>query len=98
MCIDVHPNGYSDGQGTHDVSVFVYILEGDNDDNLDWPFIGTVEIELLNQLEDNNHHLMTLTFNKEDNKRVGSSWGYYRFTHSSPTPNSFMVHIITHNT
>ena len=92
MCIDVYPNGYSDGQGTH-VSVFVYILEGDNDDNLDWPFIATVEIELLNQLEDDNHHLMTLTFNKEDNKRVGSSWGYYRFI-----PHSKLFHDRYYNT
>ena len=92
MCIDVYPNGYSDGQGTH-VSVFVYILKGDNDDNLKWPFIGTVKLELLNQLEDENHHLMTLTFNKEDNKCVGSSWGYYRFI-----PHSELFHGPYYNT
>ena len=92
MHIKVYPNGLVIYEGTH-VSVFVHILKGDNDDNLDWPFIGTVEIELLNQLEDNNHHLMTLTFNQEDNKRVGSSWGYYRFI-----PHSKLSHDPYYNT
>ena len=75
MRINVYPNGNSDGEGTH-VSVFVSILKGDNDDNLKWPFIGTVEIELLNQLEDENHHLKILTLDQEYNVRVGSAWGY----------------------
>ena len=51
MCINV--NGY--GTGTR-VSVSAYIMKGENDDHLPWPFTGTVIIELLNQLEDNNHH------------------------------------------
>ena len=72
MCIDVYPNGNGEGKGTH-VSVFIHILKGDNDDNLKWPFIGTVKVELLNQLEDNNHHLETLTFNQEHNIRVRSN-------------------------
>ena len=78
MRIDVYPNGNGKGEGTH-VSVFVYILKGDNDDNLKWPFIGTVKIELLNQLEDKSHHLMTVPFNQEKDAHVGSVWGYPTF-------------------
>ena len=92
MRIDVYPNGNGDGKGTH-VSVFVPILKGDNDDNLKWPFIGTVKIELLNQLEDENHHLKTLTLDQEDNVRVGPAWGYSTFI-----PHSQLSHDPVKNT
>ncbi len=55
MCIKVI--NYS----TH-VSLSAYLMKGDNDDSLSWPFTGTVTIELLNQLEDKNHHKVTTTF------------------------------------
>ena len=92
MCIKVHPNGVGDGKGTH-VSVYTHILKGDNDDNLKWPLIGTVKLELLNQLEDKNHHLKTVPFNQEDNKRVGSIWGYRTFI-----PHSQLSHDPVNNT
>ena len=77
MQIKVYPNGNGegDGEGTH-VSVHVPILKGDNNDNLKWPFI---RLELLNQLEDKNHHLMALFFNKENDTHVGSALGYSTF-------------------
>ena len=37
-------------------SISVTLMKGENDDHLTWPFTGTVLIELLNQLEDKNHH------------------------------------------
>ena len=55
MCIRVDANGYGDGKGTH-VSVFAFLMRGENDDHLLWPFTGTVTVELLNQLEDKNHY------------------------------------------
>ncbi len=36
-----------------------YLMKGDNDGSLSWRFTGTVTIELLNQLEDKNHHKET---------------------------------------
>ena len=54
MYIQVDANGDGDGKGTH-VSVFAFLMKGDNDDFLTWPFTGSVTIELLNQLEDTNH-------------------------------------------
>ena len=59
MCIRVDADGDGDGEGTH-VSVFAYLMKGDNDDSLTWPFIGNVTIELLNQLEDKNHYTDTI--------------------------------------
>ena len=56
MCIKVYANGNGDGDSLGScVSVFVYLMRGNNDDCLPWPFTGTVTIELLNQLEDKNH-------------------------------------------
>ena len=51
--------------------------------NLTWPFIGTVEIELLNQLADQNHHLKKLIFTKETDMYAGKSKGSPEFiTHN----------------
>ncbi len=61
MCLRVYANGCGAGEGTH-VSVFSCLMKGDNDDSLSWPFTGTVTFELLNQLEDRNHHKVTITF------------------------------------
>ena len=54
MCLRVYPNGDSNAKGTH-VSIYIYLMKGDNDDNLKFPFKGRIVISLLNQLEDKNH-------------------------------------------
>ena len=65
MCLKVYANGVSEGKGTH-VSVYVYLMRGDNDDNLKWPFKGTVKVSLLNQLEDGQHHTKVLWSQNSD--------------------------------
>ena len=65
MCICVYANGDGDGEGTH-VSVFAFMMRGENDDHLHWPFNGTVTVELLNQLEDKNHHSSETTFSQDN--------------------------------
>ena len=37
------------------MSAFIYLMRGDNDDNLTWPFNGTIRVSLLNQLENGQH-------------------------------------------
>ena len=59
MSLNVVANGYGDGEGTH-VSVYIYLMQGENDDNLAWPFRGTIKVSLLNQLEDGQHLTMKL--------------------------------------
>ena len=54
MCLSVYPNGISTGEGNF-VSLFVHLMRGENDDNLKWPFQGTIKVSLLNQLEDEQH-------------------------------------------
>ena len=82
MAIRVYANGSGEGQGTH-VSVFVELVQGKFDEQLSWPFIGNVHITLLNQLEDDNHHCITLNRNAENNARVGMVIGYPTFIHHS---------------
>ena len=69
MSINVVPDGNGDGKGTH-VSVYAYLMRGENDDHLPWPFTGTVIIELLNQLTDQKHISMSMKLMGDANKRV----------------------------
>ena len=80
MRIAIYPNGNEDGERTH-VSVFaeqMTVLYGDG-----MHYYGTVTIEVLNQLQDNNHHSMNIRFDACRN--LGSNlYGYTKFlSHSS---------------
>jgi len=59
--IEINCDGSGSGTGTH-VSVSALIESGHYDEILSWPFIGTLKIELLNQLADDYHHSNFLTF------------------------------------
>jgi TNF receptor-associated factor 4 len=48
MCLEICANGYGMGLGTH-VSVFVYLMRGEFDFHLKWPFKGDIFVRLLNQ-------------------------------------------------
>ena len=61
MCLRVYANGDCDGEGTH-VSVYVYLMRGEHDNYLKWPFQGDVTIQLLNQIEDKGHYEQTIAF------------------------------------
>ena len=56
VCVRVYTNGCDAGAGTH-VSVYTTLLEGRYDDQLHWPFLGTITYELVKyQLADDKHH------------------------------------------
>ena len=85
ICVGVYANGNGEGQGTH-LSAYAFLMKGENDDYLTWPFTGNVKIELLNQLEDNHHHNLTANFpadNTASNRVVdgerGTGWGWHKF-------------------
>ena len=85
LCIKVHTNGFASGKGTH-LSVYVYLMRGDNDNHLPWPFTGTVKVELLNQLKDGYHHSKSIEFGRTDSsKRVEdgdtaiTGYGYQKY-------------------
>lgn len=64
MCLGVVANGNGRGKGTH-VSVYTCLMRGDNDDNLKWPFKGTIRVSLLNHLEDGQHFTKETWFPKD---------------------------------
>ena len=89
MCLRVDANGIGKGHGTH-VSVFVNLLRGGNEDNLKWPFKGTIKVSLLNQLEDGQHCTRQpcspgsdipedYRGRVTDGERAGKGWGYPKF-------------------
>lgn len=71
MCIGVDAGGHSVGEGSH-VSLLVYLLPGEHDDSLNWPFRGTVKITLLNERRDSNHFESAVEFD-EDTPLVNSA-------------------------
>ena len=83
MCLRIHTNGYRSGKNSH-LSVYVQLMRGDNDDQLQWPFDGDIVFEILNWSADINHYTDTvsispiLNFMKIDHEgTVGASFGYY---------------------
>ena len=55
LCLIVYANGGDDYKGTH-ISIFAFLMRGDYDNNLKWPFEGNVTIELLNWNENSHHY------------------------------------------
>ena len=88
MCIRMDPNGDGDGKGTH-VSVFTYLMKGQFDDHLKWPFRGEITIQIVNQDGDHDHVEKTIPYNDKtpdanagrvtDNKVRASGWGKHKF-------------------
>ena len=63
MCLRVEANGLLVGKNSH-VSVYLYMMRGEYDESLKWPFRGDITIQLLNQVGGDGHHtgvIMSLT-------------------------------------
>ena len=88
MCLKVYANGLKKGKGTH-VSVYAFLMRGEFDDYLKWPFQGHVTVAMLNQLEGNNHTTKTIRFTETteaksigrvtDGERAPDGWGFHTF-------------------
>ena len=103
LCLAVFANGNGSGVGSH-LSIFIYIMKGQHDDHLQWPFTGTITFELLNWLEGRGHYKRTFSIGTNiDFDRVaaareyGNATGYYKFiSHSSlisPATNTQYLHL-----
>ena len=83
ICFFIYLNGGSKEIGTH-ISVFIKILHGPYDEQLEWPFCGVFKVELLNQLADCNHHSMIIEIDEADNQQPGESGlGFNEFIEQS---------------
>ncbi len=89
MCLSVDANGYGEGHGSH-VSVFLHLMWGEYDYNLEWPFQGSINVELLAGNYWSPDRSETITFDqwltpREYKQRVESGelnpngWGSQKF-------------------
>ena len=85
--IDVCPQGYGDGEGTH-VSIYACLMKGQFDDHLKWPFRGEITIQIVNQDGDHDHVEKTIPYNDDTpdayagrvtGKNKASEWGLPEF-------------------
>ena len=82
ICLRIITNGCGSGKGTH-VSVAVYMMKGEFDSHLKWPFKGEITVELVNQKEGGeNYEEMTIAIIGDDNvqrvtegDRAEEGWG-----------------------
>ena len=95
MCLKVDANGNGDGEGSH-VSLFVYMMKGEYDDSLKWPFQSDITIQLLSQIgDDDRHRVNTLHVTDDTNidkrvlkgERSAAGFGFHEFIrHRDLTP------------
>ena len=57
----MYSNGHDSGKDTH-ISAAAFLMEGDFDDCLQWPFLNDISFELVNWREDQNHHTDAISF------------------------------------
>lgn len=82
MCLSVFANGIGIGRGTH-ISLFANMMRGEFDDNLSWPFRGSVfvQVRLDNRKE---YYEVNLVFNPRSPQRACA-----RVASSDKSPNPF---------
>ena len=61
MQLSVNVHGDGAGKGTY-VSVFVNLMKGEFDNQLKWPFRGSITIQLLSQEADAEHYTECITY------------------------------------
>ena len=96
LCLNVCANGNGCDKGSH-LSIFAYIMKGQYDDHLQWPFTGIIIIELLNWLEDKGHYKRTLSIGTNNNffrvteRECGNGTGYSQFISQSSLNSSTYI-------
>ena len=84
MCLRVTANGQGSGKDTH-ITVGIYLMKGEFDEQLGWPFRGDITIQLLNQQGSNEHYTRTVYRAKGDRDKTKtgekfiSAWGISQF-------------------
>ena len=79
MYLSVYANGSEDENSTY-VSVYISVMQGNNDDNLKWPFKDTIKVSLLNQLEDGQHHTRQFPDNDDtEGENASGRWELEQF-------------------
>ena len=66
MHLSVNVNGYA--EDSRYLSVFAYLMVGQYDSWLQWPFKGSITIQLLNQARDEYHQAVVVEFKNAPEK------------------------------
>ena len=91
ICVKANVSGF--------VSVYAYLMKGPNDDILLWPFCGDLVVELVNWIEDKDHHRKVIKLSSEvtgnvcDRVLVGDrskGWGQSKFIQHSAIKPQFL--------
>jgi hypothetical protein len=95
MQLSVNVHGDGAGKGTH-ISVFLSLMKGEFDNQLKWPFRGSITIRMLNQETDAEHYTECITYGGApdqvagrvmDERRLVKPWGKMKFiAHESVLP------------
>lgn len=64
FCLVVHCNGNVKGHSKW-LSIFAYLVKGENDNRLNWPFTGSFTVQLHNQVNAGFHITKTIQLNDE---------------------------------
>ena len=97
MCTRVYANGWGEYENSH-LSVFFYMMRGEYDESLKWPFRGDITLQLLNQTDDVSHHEIIVKVNDQTLSEFcnqvtsgdlsSKGWGRSKFIcHSDLLPN-----------
>ena len=90
VCLNIDANGWGVGKGTH-VGVAVYMMKGEFDSHLKWPFKGEITVELVNQNEEGKKYKRKPLEHSDRDERVeilqrvtegdraNTGWGYEEF-------------------
>ena len=99
FCLLVDASDIDSGDNIH-VSVYLKLMAGEFDEKLEWPFVGSIHVELLNWRQDKGHYKKTVHFaaafrlvKVSEAVMYGQGKGYHQFiAHSSlaydPTSNT----------
>ena len=84
-------NGCKSGKGTN-ITISAIIMKGQHDDQLEWPFTGTIIIEILNWREGRRHFKQVISIDPNDElHRVtegeyGRDFGFFKFISHAALP------------
>ena len=103
MCLQVYCNGDDRGKGRW-LSIYAYIVKGEYDNFLQWPFSGSVTVEIRNLLKNTHNHVKKIVFNgksdpqceirsqvKGDQYFSSNCLGYWNFMYLSVMFSSFSL-------
>jgi TNF receptor-associated factor 4 len=98
MKVQIFPNGYGDTRGAY-MSLFVGIFRGGFDDQLRWPFDGSITVQAYNRTTEQWSNERTITMNravctKEVERCVDvlaqGCWGYFKFLSLSELNDNYL--------